>query len=120
MPPVTHWHGVRRAQPANTWSSGNLPRATVQLAYEGQDKMKAFGRVTGAGDEHLRVGPVKIFVDGGFTGPAAYTKSPYKGQDEYRGELNMEPAELRKLISDAHDDGWQRIWKLLDRQLRTD
>jgi len=86
---------------------GNLPRASVQLTYEGREAMRAFGRITGDGDAHLRVGPIKIFADGGFTGPAAYTSKPYKGEDEYRGKLNMTEAELKELIRSAHEDGWQ-------------
>ncbi len=86
---------------------GALPRASVQLAYEGREAMGAFGRKTGDGDEHLRVGPIKIFVDGGFTGPAAFTTKPYKGEDEYRGKLNMSEASLRDTIRLAHEDGWQ-------------
>jgi predicted amidohydrolase YtcJ len=86
---------------------GMLPRASVQVAYEGREAMKAFGRTTGDGDEFLKVGAIKIFADGGFTGPAAYTTKPYKGEDEYRGKLNMPESELRGLIMDAHQDGWQ-------------
>ncbi len=86
---------------------GNLPRASVQLLHEGPEAMAAFGRLTGDGDEHLQVGPLKIFADGGFTGPAAYTSKPYKGEDEYRGKLNMTEVELRDLIIMAHEEGWQ-------------
>ncbi|MGE0626067.1 MAG: amidohydrolase [Pseudomonadales bacterium] len=86
---------------------GRLPRAAVQLSYAGRDAMAAFGWKTGDGDEHLRVGAIKIFVDGGFTGPAAYTTKPYKGEDEYRGKLNMSEDELSTLIRQAHEDGWQ-------------
>ena len=86
---------------------GRLPRAAVQVAYESPARMAAFGRKSGDGDEHLRVGAIKIFADGGFTGPAAYTSKPYKGEDEYRGKLNMTEQELRELIRAAHDDGWQ-------------
>ncbi len=86
---------------------GQLPRASVQLAYEGREKMAASGLVTGVGDEHLKVGAIKIFADGGFTGPAAYTNRPYKGEDTYRGTLNMTPNELQQLIEDAHANGWQ-------------
>lgn len=85
----------------------SLPRATVQLLWEGADAMSAFGLKTGDGDEHLRVGPVKIFVDGGFTGPAAFTKEPYKGEKEYRGKLNLSVEELRRIIREAHAAGWQ-------------
>jgi predicted amidohydrolase YtcJ len=86
---------------------GELPRASVQVAFEGSERMAAFGRTTGDGDKHLRVGAIKIFADGGFTGPAAYTSKPYKGEDEYRGELNMSEAKLETLILDAHRAGWQ-------------
>ncbi len=86
---------------------GALPRASVQLLHEGPEAMAAFGKLTGDGDEHLQVGPLKIFADGGFTGPAAYTSKPYKGEDEYRGKLNMTEAELRELVIMAHEEGWQ-------------
>lgn len=86
---------------------GNVPRASVQLAWEGADAMTRFGAVSGTGDEHLRVGPIKVFVDGGFTGPAAYTTRPYKGEDEYRGKLNLTPAQLTDVITAAHEAGWQ-------------
>lgn len=94
-------------QAAYQANRGNLPRAAVQLAYAGHAEMEAFGRKTGDGDHHLQVGPIKIFADGGFTGPAAYTSKPYKGEDEYRGKLNMSEAELEALIRSAHEDGWQ-------------
>lgn len=86
---------------------GALPRAAVQLAWEGNEAMAVFGRKTGDGDENLRVGAIKIFVDGGFTGPAAYTKQPYRGETEYRGKLSLPPEELRDIIRDAHAAGWQ-------------
>jgi len=86
---------------------GALPRAAVQVAWAGQDAMTAFGRKTGDGDEHLRLGAVKIFVDGGFTGPAAYTREPYKGMGDYRGSLTMPPEEIYRIIREAHRAGWQ-------------
>ncbi len=69
--------------------------------------MEAFGRKTGDGDDRLRLGAVKLFVDGGFTGPAAYTIEPYKGQGDYRGKLNVTEEELREAIFEAHRLGWQ-------------
>jgi predicted amidohydrolase YtcJ len=86
---------------------GELPRAYVQMRWDSPDEMAAFGRKTGDGDEHLRIGPIKMLVDGGFTGPAAYTKEPYKGEAEYRGKLSLEPAEINRVISQAHAAGWQ-------------
>jgi hypothetical protein len=86
---------------------GRLPRAAVQVAWEGRAAMQAFGRRTGDGDHHLRIGAIKIFADGGFTGPAAYTKAPYKGHADYHGKLNMSPNELHRIIREAHQAGWQ-------------
>ncbi len=86
---------------------GSLPRAAIQVRWEGPDAMSAFGKKSGDGDEHLRVGPIKIFVDGGFTGPAAYTKEPYKGETDYRGTLSLTLEELNTTISEAHAAGWQ-------------
>jgi len=86
---------------------GSLPRASIQVFWEGPDAMTAFGKKTGDGDEYLRVGPIKIFVDGGFTGPAAYTKEPYKGETDYRGTLSLTLEELNTTIREAHAAGWQ-------------
>lgn len=86
---------------------GSLPRAAVQVYWIDPDTMTAFGNKSGDGDEYLRVGPIKIFVDGGFTGPAAYTKEPYKGETEFRGKLSIEPAELTRTISELNAAGWQ-------------
>jgi predicted amidohydrolase YtcJ len=85
----------------------SLPRGSIQVHWEGPEEMTAFGKKTGDGDEHLRVGPIKIFVDGGFTGPAAYTKEPYKGETEYRGKLSITLEDLDTIIREAHAAGWQ-------------
>lgn len=84
-----------------------LPRATVQIRWVGSDRLAAFGRITGDGDHRLRVGAIKVLVDGGFTGPAAYTLEPYRGRDDYRGLLNLPESELRALVDTAHALGWQ-------------
>ena len=84
-----------------------LPRAAVQIRWAGTEAMEAFGRLSGEGDERLRVGPLKVFVDGGFTGPAAYTKAPYRGEDSYRGSLVRPEEEFRAIVGEAHRMGWQ-------------
>ena len=84
-----------------------LPRATVQIRWAGPERMREFGKITGDGDERLRIGAVKVLVDGGFTGPAAYTLEPYKGETEYRGKLNISEERLRDLVNRAHAMGWQ-------------
>jgi predicted amidohydrolase YtcJ len=86
---------------------GTLPRAAVQVAWAGAEKMRVFGRKTGDGDEHLRLGAIKVFVDGGFTGPAAFTKKPYRGMGDYHGSLTMGETQLARIFSEAHAAGWQ-------------
>ena len=84
-----------------------LPRAAVQIRWAGAEAMERFGRTSGSGDHRLRVGPLKVFVDGGFTGPAAYTKEPYRGETSYRGSLVRPEAEFRAIVDAAHRMGWQ-------------
>ena len=93
--------------------AGELPRAAVQLRVppdppEAIDMLRRFGRRTGDGDEWLRVGAVKFFVDGGFSGAAAWTLEPYKGQPDYYGSGPLiDEAGLLEISRTAHDMGWQ-------------
>ncbi len=84
-----------------------LPCANVQIRWGGPEQMNAFGKKTGDGDERLRVGAVKVFVDGGFTGPSAYTIDSYRSEPGFHGSLDIEAAELRTLVGQAHEMGWQ-------------
>lgn len=84
-----------------------LPRAAVQIGWPGAETLRKYGHKTGDGNEHLRLGAIKVFVDGGFTGPAAYTIEPYKNQGDYRGKLTRTPEEFYTIFRDAHALGWQ-------------
>ena len=95
------WESVYREHGAT------LPRATVQISWPGVERLKGFGRKPGDGDERFRVGAIKLFVDGGFTGPAAFTLQPYKGQNDYRGKLVRPERELYEILRDGHALGWQ-------------
>jgi predicted amidohydrolase YtcJ len=95
------WESVYREHGAT------LPRATVQISWPGLERLKAFGRRPGDGNERFRVGAIKLFVDGGFTGPAAYTLRPYRDQADYRGKLVRPERELYEILRDGHAAGWQ-------------
>ena len=84
-----------------------LPRANVQIRWGGPEQMTAFGKKTGDGDERLRVGAIKVFVDGGFTGPSAYTIDSYRSEPGFHGSLALPEEELRTTIEQAHEMGWQ-------------
>ncbi len=87
--------------------AGELPRAAVQIRWNGEAELRAFGKRSGDGDEWLRVGALKVYVDGGFTGPSAYTLEPYKGLPGFRGTLNRPAEELYQIARTAHALGWQ-------------
>jgi predicted amidohydrolase YtcJ len=86
---------------------GELPRAAVQIYWTSTADLEAFGRHPGDGDEWFRVGPLKLLVDGGFTGPSAYTLAPYRGRGNFRGTLNYSPDSLYQIVRAARALGWQ-------------
>jgi len=84
-----------------------LPRSTLQFQWRNPEAIEELKARVGDGNDFLKIGPIKIFADGGFTGPAAFTKEPYLNQGDYRGYLNMPEEELVALINEIHDAGWQ-------------
>ena len=84
-----------------------LPRAALQFQWNNPDAINSLKERVGEGTDMLKIGPIKVFADGGFTGPAAYTLEPYVNQGEYRGYLNMPESELVALLNEIHDAGWQ-------------
>ena len=69
---------------------------------------------TGVGDDWVRIGPLKVFLDGGMLIGSAYMREPwgvgptYQITDpNYRGILNQDPEQLRGLYLEAARRGWQ-------------
>jgi predicted amidohydrolase YtcJ len=72
------------------------------------------GGPTGAGDEWVRVGPIKMFLDGGMLNGTAYMRQPWpKGEtyqiteDGYRGLLFIPQERLRMVVEEAVKHKWQ-------------
>ena len=84
-----------------------LPRSQLQFQWFDVDGINDVKARVGDGTDFLKVGPIKVFADGGFTGPAAYTLEPYRNQGEYRGYLDMPEEELVAHLNEIHDAGWQ-------------
>lgn len=92
-----------------------LPRSTVQInpglgggtPEAAVEKLEAFGQVTGDGDDHLKVGPLKLFIDGAFSGVGAYTSRPYRSDPEQFGSLVSPIADVEIVSRAAHGMGWQ-------------
>lgn len=69
---------------------------------------------TGKGDDWIRVGPIKLFLDGGMLNGSAYMREPWpKGpgyqvvEEDYRGLLFIQPDQLRVVLEEAAKRGWQ-------------
>lgn len=69
---------------------------------------------SGVGDHWLRIGPLKVFLDGGMLNGTAYMREPYGTgptyqitEPEYRGLLFVAPERLAMLAEEAARRGWQ-------------
>lgn len=72
----------------------------------------------GSGDDWLKVGPLKIFVDGGILIGTAFMREPYGtgahqlyavDDPNYRGFLTLTPAQIKAAIAIGHRHGWQMV-----------
>ncbi|MEO5818920.1 MAG: amidohydrolase [Vicinamibacteraceae bacterium] len=72
----------------------------------------------GSGDDWLKVGPLKIFVDGGILLGTAFMREPYGpgardlyaiDDPAYRGVLTLTPEQIRSAIAIGHRHGWQMV-----------
>jgi predicted amidohydrolase YtcJ len=77
----------------------------------GKDKR---GGPTGTGDEWVRIGPIKLYMDGGMLNGTAYMREPWpKGdtyqivEDNYRGLLFLKPEPLQTVVEEAAKRGWR-------------
>src|SRR4029079_4466109 len=70
----------------------------------------------GDGDDRLRVGPLKIFADGGILAGTAFMREPYGpaaralsgvADPSYRGFLTIPADKIRNIMRTGHRLGWQ-------------
>ncbi len=65
------------------------------------------GLVSGAGDDMLTIGAVKIFLDGSAGGKTAWMSQPYLGPEQTIGLKMLEDADLNDLVMHYHTRGYQ-------------
>jgi predicted amidohydrolase YtcJ len=99
------WH---RLQQIYEGMGTELPRMALYIQYPGAARLSAFPHHTGFGDDRLRIGPIgESAVDGGFTGPTAWTLVDYKGMPGFRGKGRFTDEELQGLTDTSGRLGWQ-------------
>lgn len=92
----------------NLHKRNELPlRVYLMVAPEVMDPLIEAGLRTGFGDDRLRVGPLKVFMDGGIGARTAAMHEPYANEPENRGITRMEQEELNELVERAHRAGFQ-------------
>jgi hypothetical protein len=67
----------------------------------------AYGFESGFGDDHLRLGAVKFFVDGGITGAAGAFYDDYAHQPGNKGHLKLERDEVFAMVRELDAAGMQ-------------
>lgn len=84
------WHGFREEEIEQT-----LDMRASQL-----------GLFSGFGDDWLRLGGLKMAVDGGTTSHTAWMFQPFVGETEVRNFNRLNPDDLRRYFKRGHELGW--------------
>lgn len=99
-----------------------LPRATLQLrlspGYDTWDdlsegvrasieEMESLGFVTGFGNDRLRLGAIKMSIDGGLSAPVFWSLEPYESRPDFQGVIRIPAEAFYPVAKRAHELGWQ-------------
>ncbi|MDR2631887.1 MAG: amidohydrolase [Spirochaetaceae bacterium] len=69
--------------------------------------IKQLGLSSGFGNEWIRMGGIKSFVDGAIAGHTAWVSEPYRNRPDYYGIPTKTPEEIEALVMEAHGAGMQ-------------
>ena len=113
--------GIRAYQ--TLWAKGALTvRTNITMLLDGEAPLADLTRhirtltpTTGFGDDFMRIGPLKIFLDGGILIGTAYLRAPYGEHTEvygfhdpdYRGVLRVPRENITAMAKLADRLGWQ-------------
>ncbi len=84
------WHGFRQEE------------TEAQL----DSRARELGVFTGLGDEWLRLGGLKMAIDGGTTPHTAYMYEPFEGETEVVNYNRLSVEDLRRFFRTANELGW--------------
>jgi predicted amidohydrolase YtcJ len=102
-----------RVNVARSFSPSSSREEAVRKLEElpGKDNL---GGPTGAGDDWVRIGPIKLFLDGGMLNGTAYMRDPWPPgptyqitESDYRGLLFIKPDVLQMVIEEGAKRKWQ-------------
>lgn len=118
---ATNADGVRLYRELNK-QGGLTVRATLTIRQQFRtgeqvaDFSKKLGLKTGDGDDWVRIGPLKITLDGGIHWGTVRLRERYGEKrvefyrlddPDYRGDLRYSVEQLKSIFAEAHRQGWQ-------------
>jgi predicted amidohydrolase YtcJ len=84
------WHGFREDE-----TRAQLDSRAAEL-----------GVFSGLGDDWVRLGGLKMAVDGGTTSRTAWMFQPFVGEDKVHDYNRLDPEDLREFFTRGHELGW--------------
>lgn len=114
--------GIRLFQTLYARYGEQLPRATIQLrvspGYDSYDdlergvretiaEIESLGFVTGFGDDRLKLGAIKMSIDGGLSAPVFWSLEPYESRPGFTGVIRIPTEAFYPVALRAHELGWQ-------------
>jgi predicted amidohydrolase YtcJ len=88
--------------------SGDLPiKVYMMLKAEYLKDILKLGIYSGFGNDRLKIGPIKIFMDGSMGGRTAALYSPYESDPSAYGILRQTQEQLDEQVKASHDAGFQ-------------
>ena len=70
-------------------------------------KLESLGFHTGFGNDRLKLGAVKMSIDGGLSAPVMWTTLPYAGRPGFHGVQRIPDETFYRVAKRAHELGWQ-------------
>jgi predicted amidohydrolase YtcJ len=113
---------LRYFQALYAQSAAELPRATLQIrvrpgfdVYDDLElsvkdaiaEIEGLGIVTGFGNDHLKIGAIKMSIDGGLSAPAYWSTEGYEDRPDYTGAIRIPAEAFYPVARRAHELGWQ-------------
>jgi predicted amidohydrolase YtcJ len=91
-----------RANLMPSWHGYRDDESETQL----ENRARELGIYSGLGNEWLRLGGLKMAIDGGTTSHTAYMYEPFEGETEIINYNRLDTAGLRRYFQEAQDIGW--------------
>jgi predicted amidohydrolase YtcJ len=70
-------------------------------------EIEGLGIVTGFGDDRLKIGAIKMSIDGGLSAPAYWSTEGYEDRPDYTGAIRIPAEAFYPVARRAHELGWQ-------------